>query len=74
MLESPTEIALIAIATHGACACRELRNEIADAARSMRFDDAQAYVSAARLVCGRLDPEPASYRRVPTYDAVPLII
>ncbi|WP_419828082.1 hypothetical protein [Sphingomonas sp.] len=53
MIESPAEIAAIAVAEHGPCACRELRNELADAAHSSRLGDAQVYLSAACIVCGK---------------------
>jgi hypothetical protein len=53
MDSNPHDLALDAIEEHGPCACRELRNEVADAAHSMRLDDAQAYLSAACIVCGR---------------------
>jgi hypothetical protein len=56
MIESPAEIAAIAVAEHGSCACRELRNELADAAHSSRLDDAQVYLSAACIVCGKPNP------------------
>jgi hypothetical protein len=53
MIDSPRDLALNAIAEHGTCACRELRNELADAAHSSRLDEAQAILTAACMVCGK---------------------
>jgi hypothetical protein len=72
MMESPAEIAAIAVAEHGLCACRELRNELADAAHSSRLDDAQLFLSAACIVCGkpRRKAERVALRIVTEHDDV----